>query len=370
MNTLTLRQQIQDQRLLPLVEAVEHGQRLCFEDGLLLYETSDLTGVGALANHVRRRMHGKMAYFVKSRRLSVTNICQTHCQFCAFHVAQDDPKGYVLSAEKIIADLQLEQNQGIAELHITSGHNPTLTIDYFEELFSAIKKHFPTIRIKAFTMVEIDFYANNSNISVEEFLDRCLEVGLESCPGGGAEIFDAGIRKQLCGDKQSAQTWLRTARICHQKGISTNCTMLYGHIEKAYHRVDHLLRLRQLQDESLANGQNGFLAYIPLAFQIGCNELGRLHKINETTGAQDLREIAVARLLLDNIPHIKAYWVMITPGIAQVALSYGADDLDGTAFDEVIAHTAGAKTPDGLSTSHLCRLITEAGFEPVETNMV
>ena len=365
MSTLTLRQLIQDQRLMPLADKVERGERLSFEDGLLLYETPDLTGVGALANRVRERLHGKKTYFVKSRRLSYTNICCTHCQFCAFQASPGDPKGYALGAENAVAELKKPRNHGIRELHIVGGHNPALKIEYFENLFGAIKNHFPSISIKALTMVEIDFYARNSGISVEEFLDRCAAVGLESCPGGGAEIFDEDIRRQICIRKGDANVWLDTARICHQKGIPTNCTMLYGHIENAHHKVDHLLRLRQLNDDSLAKRRAGFLAYIPLAYQVEDNELGRRHKIRETTGAQDLREIAVARLLLDNIPHIKAYWVMITPGLAQIGLSYGANDLDGTAIEEEIAHQAGAKTPQGLSNGYLRRLIKEAGFEAV-----
>jgi len=347
---------------------VELKQRLDFEDGLLLYETPDLTGVGAMANHVRTRIHGKVAYFVKSRRMSYTNICSSQCQFCAFQSKPDDPKGYVLNAGIAVAELKKPQNHGVCELHIVGGHNPALKIEYFETLFRAIKSDFPSMRLKALTMAEIDFYARNSGISVEEFLDRCLVAGLESCPGGGAEIFDEDIRAELCAGKGDAKAWLDTAKICHQKGIPTNCTMLYGHIEEPRHKVDHLLRLRQLGDESLAKGHSGFLAYIPLAYQVEDNELGRRRKFFETTGAQDLREIAVGRLLLDNVPHIKAYWVMITPGLAQVGLSYGADDLDGTVIEEEIAHQAGAKTPQGLSAVYLCRLITEAGFEAVESN--
>lgn len=366
MNAFALKQLIQDQQLLSLAEKVECGHRLTLEDGLLLYKTTDLTGLGAMAHHVRKRLHGNKAYFVQSRRMSYTNICQTQCRFCAFRVEKDDPKSYVLSVDDAITELNKPQNQGITELHITAGHNPELGIEYFEQLFCAIKSHFSSIRIKALTMVEIDFYAKNSNISVEEFLDRCQAAGLESCPGGGAEIFDADIRRQICGNKQDAQVWLNTASICHQKGISTNCTMLYGHIEDACHRVKHLLQLRQLQDKSLASGYKGFQTFIPLAYQTGSNELGRHHNIPETTGARDLQEISVARLLLDNIPHIKAYWVMTAPGLAQIALTYGADDLDGTAIDEQIAHSAGAKTPMMLSTEYIRRLISDAGFETVE----
>ena len=364
--SVPLKHIIEDQRLLPLADVIDHAQRLTFEDGLLLYETPDLTGLGILADRVRTRLHGKKAYFVQSRRISYTNICCVHCQFCAFQAKPEDPRGYVMSAEDVVAELKKPQNQHVRELHMVGGHNPKLKIEYFENLFRSIKSHLPSVHLKVFTMVEIDFYARTSGISIEEFLDRCLTAGLESCPGGGAEIFNADIRRQICVGKKDAAVWLDTAKICHEKGIPTNCTMLYGHLENAHHKVEHLLRLRQLQDESLALGHAGFLAYIPLAYQIEDNELSRKHKIPETTAIQDLREIAVARLLLDNIPHIKAYWVMITPGLAQIALSYGADDLDGTVIEEKIAHTAGAKTPQGLTVEHLNRLITDAGFQAVE----
>ncbi|GLH68827.1 aminodeoxyfutalosine synthase [Geothrix rubra] len=363
---LPLASRIRDPRLLPLVDKVLRGERLTFDDGLLLYETPDLSGVGAMANHVRTRLHGRKSYYVVSRRLSYTNVCYTHCQFCAFQAKPGDPRAYALSAEDIIRELEKPDNAGVRELHMTSGHNPKLKIDYFEDLFRKIKARFPSIHLKVFTMIEMDYYARISGLSTEAFLDRCLAAGLESCPGGGAEIFDEELRERICIGKKDAQVWLDTAALCHRKGIPTNCTMLYGHIEEARHRVDHLLRLRDLQDRSRAAGYEGFLAFIPLAYQNEENELSRTHVIHETTGTQDLREIAVARLLLDNIPHIKAYWVMISPGLAQIALSYGADDVDGTVIAEEIAHDAGAKTPQGLTQGDLERLIREAGYEPLE----
>ncbi len=363
---LSLHSRIRDPRLLPLADKVLRGERLTFDDGLLLYETADLTGVGAMAHHVRLQKHGKAAYYVVSRRLSYTNVCYTHCQFCAFQAKPGDPRAYSLSAADIIRELEKPENAGVRELHMTSGHNPKLKIDYFEDLFGKIKARFPSIHLKVFTMIEMDYYARISGLTTDAFLDRCMAVGLESCPGGGAEIFDEELREKICIGKKDAQVWLDTAELCHRKGLPTNCTMLYGHIEEARHRVDHLLRLRNLQDRSLAAGYTGFLAYIPLAYQNEDNELSATHVIHETTGTQDLREIAVARLLLDNIPHIKAYWVMISPGLAQAGLSYGADDLDGTVIAEEIAHLAGAKSPQGLQQGELVRLIREAGFEALE----
>jgi aminodeoxyfutalosine synthase len=257
--------------------------------------------------------------------------------------------------------MEKPENTGVRELHMVAGHYPKLKIEYFEDLFRKLKARFPDLHLKVFTMVEMDYYARASGIPVGEFIDRCMAAGLESCPGGGAEIFDEEIREKICVGKKEARVWLDVAELCHAKGLPTNCTMLYGHIEEARHRVDHLLRLRELQDRT-----HGFLAYIPLAYQIEDNELGRAYPIFETTGDQDLREVAVARLLLDNVPHIKAYWVMITEGLAQIGLTYGADDLDGTIIEETIAHLAGAKTPQALTKGELERLIREAGFEPLE----
>jgi len=358
---LPLPSYISDERLLPLADKVLRGERLSFDDGLLLYESADLTGIGALAHHVRLQRHGLKTYFVQSRRLSYTNICYTHCQFCAFQARPEDPKAYVLSAEDVLRELAKPGNEAVCELHMVAGHYPKLKIEYFEDLFRKVKANFPQIHLKVFTMVEIAYYAKVSGISEDEFLDRCMAAGLESCPGGGAEIFDPEIRQKICIGKKDADVWLRVAELCHAKGIPTNCTMLYGHIEAPKHKVDHLLQLRALQDRT-----KGFLAYIPLAYQIEDNELSRNFTIHETTGDADLREIAVARLLLDNIEHIKAYWVMIGEGLAQIAQNYGANDLDGTIIEEEIAHKAGAKTPQALSKAYLEHLISEAGFEPVE----
>ncbi|HQL49223.1 MAG: Aminodeoxyfutalosine synthase [Acidobacteria bacterium ADurb.Bin340] len=363
---LPLERYLSDPALVPLARKVEAGERLTWEDGLTLYRSPDLNGIGAMAHSVRLRLHGRKAYYVVSRRLSYTNICYTHCQFCAFQAKPGDPRAYALSADDIIRELEKPENAGVRELHMTSGHNPKLKVEYFEDLFRRLKARFPSIHLKVFTMIEMDYYARISGLSTEAFLDRCVAAGLESCPGGGAEIFDPEIRERICVGKKDARIWLDTAALCHRKGIPTNCTMLYGHIEEDRHRVDHLLQLRELQDRSRAAGYQGFLAFIPLAYQNEDNELSRTHTIHETTGARDLREIAVARLLLDNIPHIKAYWVMITPGLAQVGLNYGADDLDGTVIAEEIAHDAGAKTPQGLSRQDLERLIREAGCEPLE----
>jgi len=360
------RQSIKDRRLFALADKLEKGESLTFEDGLLLYESPDLTGIASLANSVRERLHGKKAHYARGRRLSYTNVCISKCSFCAFHADTGSERAYLLTADDAIYALKTSPSADIGELHIVGGLHPELKIGYFENLFGTIKREFPLAHLKALTMTEIEYYAKNSMIGIGEFLNRCKAAGLDSCPGGGAEIFDEELRKALCPAKQGAKSWLDTAKACHRAGLVTNCTMLYGHIEEPRHKVDHLLRLREAQRTSLAEGSKGFLAYVPLAFQTEGVELAAKHNIQKSTGVQDLREIAVARLLLDNVPHIKAYWVMIGPGPAQVALSYGADDLDGTAIDEEVAHSAGAKTPNGLTTAYLRWMISESGYEPME----
>jgi aminodeoxyfutalosine synthase len=362
---LPLKSYISDKRLLPLADKILRKERLTFDDGLLLYTSSDITGIGAMAHTVRLRIHGKKTYYVVSRRISYTNICYTNCQFCAFRAKQSDPKAYLLSADDIVKEMQKSKNIGVRELHMVAGLHPKIKIEYFEKLFQKLTYSFPNLHLKALSMVEIDYYAKISGISIEDFLDRCIAAGLESCPGGGAEIFDSEVREKICKGKKNAEIWLNVAEICHQKGIPTNCTMLYGHIEEPAHRVDHLLRLRELQDRT-----DGFLAYIPLAYQTENNELSNNYHINETTGQQDIREIAVGRLMLDNIKHIKAYWVMITEAMAQLGLNYGANDMDGTIIEETIAHDAGAKTPQGISKDRLKKLIEKAGFEPIERDNI
>lgn len=357
---------LRDPRLLPVADKLALGKRLQAEDGLLLYTTPDLTGLAALAHAARLRRHGRRTTWVRSRRLSVTNVCITNCPFCAFHASPGDPRAYTLDAESAVRELEGPGNEGIRELHMTAGHHPELRVEHFEAIFRAVAARFPALHLKAFTMAEIDFYARNSGLAPEAFLDRCIAAGLGSCPGGGAEIFDEELRARLCPGKADGATWLRLAGLCHRKGLPTNATMLYGHLEEPRHKVDHLLRLRERQDRSLAEGPTGFLAYIPLAYQPGDNPLSRTHAIPPRTAVQDLREVAVARLLLDNIPTVKAYWVMISPETAQVAQAYGADDLDGTILREEIAHRAGATSPEGLTREQLEHLIRSAGFEPVE----
>ena len=353
-----LRSYIRDEKLLPIADKVAREERLTFEDGLLLYETRDLNGIGAMAHHVRMNRHGLKTYFVASRRLSYTNICYTHCQFCAFQAKPGDPRAYVLSAEDIIKDLEKPESAGVRELHMVAGHYPKLKIEYFEDLFRKVKARFPDLHLKVFTMVEMDYYARVSGITMEEFLDRCVAAGLESCPGGGAEIFEKRVRDVICRDKISGERWLELAKLCHENGVKTNVTMLYGSVETIEDRVDHLVRIRELQDVT-----GGFLGFIPLAFH---PEETQLPDLPAATGMTDLKVIAVSRLMLDNVDHVKAYWVQIGEKLAPVALHFGADDLVGTVMEETITHAAGATTEAGLTRAQMEALIRGAGREPFE----
>ena len=338
------------------------GKRLSFEDGVALYRTHDLLGLGALANHVREERHGDAAYFVWNTHLNHTNVCAATCDFCAFAAKpKDDPRGYTMSLESVygtIAGLP----KPVKEVHIVGGLHPDLPWSYFTDMMKGIKRVRPDIHIKAFTAVEVFFFHRLYRMSVEQVLTELKDAGLDSMPGGGAEIFAKETRDKIVRGKADAGQWLDVMRTAHRLGIPSNATMLYGHIESVEDRVDHLMRLRALQDET-----GGFVTYIPLAFQpweapaMDCPE---------TTGFDDLKAIAVGRLLLDNFPHIKSYWIMIGPRLAQVGLSFGADDIDGTVTEEKIAHDAGAPTAQSMTVHELVRLIREAGRRPIERDTV
>jgi aminodeoxyfutalosine synthase len=268
------------------------------------------------------------------------------------------PEGFTLSVDQILKKIEKVWNQGLTELHMVGGLNPELPYTYYIDLLREIKKAYPSLHIKAFTGVEYDFFAQIYGKPVETILGNFKEAGLGSLPGGGAEIFDEKVRKKICGEKATGNRWLEIAKTAHHLGIPSNATMLYGHVEKAEHRVRHLLELRQAQDET-----GGFLCFIPLAYHPENNRMG---KLGWTTGIDDLKTLAISRLLLDNFPHVKAYWIMLTPAVSQVALSYGADDIDGSVIEEKIYHDAGAKTDNALTRDGLLKLIREAGRDPVE----
>ena len=347
-----------DPRLEPIAEKVMNGQRLHIDDGMVLYASSDILAVGWLANHVRERLHGDVTYFNVNRHINPTNVCVASCRLCAFGRKKGDPKGYTMALEEAWESAASGYSEAVTEFHIVGGLHPDLPFEYFLDLVRGLKERFPRVHVKAFTMVEVAFFARRAKLTIEETLRRMKEAGVDSMPGGGAEIFAERVRAVICDHKIDGNEWLDTARLAHQMGFKSNATMLYGHIETDEDRVDHLLRLRVVQDET-----GGFQTFIPLAFH---PENTALDHLPATTGMLDLRQVAVSRLMLDNFAHIKAYWQMLTPKIAQIALRFGADDLDGTVIEEKIYHMAGAQTPDGLSVDELCRQIRAIGREPVE----
>lgn len=349
---------IQDQRLRPLAEKVKAGERLSFDDGIALYRTSDLLALGWLANHVREQKNGNVCYFNINRHINPTNVCVAHCRLCAFGRDPDAPGAYTMAIDEVVRTAATGYDESVTEFHIVGGLHPDLPFDYYCDLLRALKKSFPNVHIKAWTMVEVHYLAKISKLSIRDTLLKLKEAGLDSHPGGGAEIFRPRVRKVICDHKTSGQMWLNIARTAHELGLRSNATMLYGHVETEEERVDHLLKLRELQDET-----GGFSCFIPLAFHPENTALSHLPR---PTGFADLKNIAASRLLLDNFPHIKAYWIMLTPSIAQVALRFGADDIDGTVVEEKIYHDAGAKTAQSLRRSQLLLLIKEAGREPVE----
>ena len=337
---------------------VEAGVRLSFEDGMALEASSDLFTIGQMANLVRERYNGNFGYYNVNTHINPTNVCVYKCDFCAFRADLNDPRAYVMDQAKILERAGAAHDRGATELHIVGGLHHKLPFDYYVDIIRWIKADYPEIHIKAYTGVEIEFFAKIARLSIREVLEKLVEAGLGSLPGGGAEIFHPEVREAVCGAKASTETWLEVHRTAHQLGLHTNATMLYGHIDKAHHRVDHLVRLRELQDET-----GGFQTFIPLAFH---PDNSRMDEIPKPSGVMDLKTMAISRLMLDNFPHIKAYWVMLGIKTAQVALSFGADDIDGTIVHETIYHEAGAETPQEMSVGEIRRLITEAGRDPVE----
>jgi len=349
---------LRDPGLETIAGKVLGGVRLDREDGLLAATTNDLLGVGRLANLVRERLHGDTTYFNINRHLNPTNVCVASCKLCAFYVPwREKDEGWTYSVDQAVEIAARDVDETVSELHIVGGLHPKLLVGYYEDLFRALKRRFPWIHLKALTMVELDFIAKASRITLEDLLGRLRDAGLDSCPGGGAEIFAERVRNEICDHKTDGARWLDTARTVHAAGIKSNCTMLYGHIETAEERVDHLIALRELQDET-----GGFQCLIPLAFHPDNTALGHLPP---TGGRLDLQTLAVSRLVLDNIPHLKAYWIMLGEKIAQVALQFGANDLDGTIFDERITHAAGGTAGTSMARRKLERLIEEAGRTPV-----
>jgi aminodeoxyfutalosine synthase len=345
-------------RLGVIREKVDAGERLSFDDGLTLEASNDLFALGSMANQVRERHHGNYTYYNVNTHINPTNVCVYTCDFCAFRADLGEDRAYVMDRDQIVERARQAAARGATELHIVGGLHHKLPFRYYVDVVRWIKETAPEIHIKAYTAVEIEFFSKIARKPIADVLRELIEAGLGSLPGGGAEIFHPEVRDQICGAKASAESWLEIHRTAHRLGLHSNATMLYGHIDQAQHRIDHLIRLRALQDET-----RGFQTFIPLAFHPDNSQMAHLPK---PSGVMDLKIMAISRLMLDNFPHIKAYWIMLGLKTAQVALSFGADDLDGTVVHEKIYHEAGAETPQEATVAEIRRLITEAGRDPIE----
>jgi aminodeoxyfutalosine synthase len=339
-------------------EKVRAGHRLSIADGLTLEACPDLFFLGEMANLVRERYNGNNAYYNVNTHINPTNVCVYTCDFCAFRADLNSERAYVMDRDQVLERARQADERGATELHIVGGLHHKLPFEYYVDVVRWIHESYPDLHLKAYTAVEIEFFAKISRQSTRQVLERLIDAGLGSLPGGGAEIFHPEVREQICGAKASTESWLDIHRTAHQLGLHSNATMLYGHIDGPVHRIDHLVRLRELQDET-----GGFQTFIPLAFH---PDNSRMDEIPKPSGVMDLRTMAVSRLMLDNFPHIKAYWVMLGIKTAQVALAFGADDLDGTVVYETIYHEAGAETPQEITVDQIRRLITEAGRVPIE----
>jgi aminodeoxyfutalosine synthase len=343
-------------------QKVRDGERLSFDDGVALFRHPDVVAVGQLANQVRERIHGDRTYFNRNMRIEVTNVCVASCLFCSFaKLEEGSPGAHTMTHAEAWRELETRMDDPPAEIHIVNGLHPGLPFSYYEELLAGFKRIKPDVQMKCFTAVEIHFFARHYGMTYVEVLERLRRAGLDSLPGGGAEIFHPEVRTRISHDKATADEYLEVHRVAHALGMRTNATMLYGHIETFEHRVDHLLRLRALQDEGAADAR--FQAFIPLAFHPDGNGMRNLPA---PTAVDALRTVAVSRLLLDNVPHVKAYWVSMTPEVAQIALRFGADDVDGTIVHETIYRAAGSRSPSGLTVEMLVRMIQEAGRIPIE----
>jgi aminodeoxyfutalosine synthase len=340
-----------------VLEKLENGERLNYEDGIALYDL-DLITLGQYANKIRETKHGRKTYYNVNRHINPTNICKDVCQFCAYSASRKNPNQYTMTHEEILDTVGNSVKNGIKEVHIVSAHNPNTGLEWYLEIFQKIKQTHPHIHVKALTAAEIHFLSEEYNKSYQEIIDMMLEYGVDSMPGGGAEIFDEGVRKRVCGGKVSSDEWLEIHKLWHQNGKESNATMLFGHIESREHRVDHILRLRDLQDET-----GGFNAFIPLVYQ---KENNFLKVENFPTANEILKTFAIARILLDNIPHLKAYWVTSTVKLALIAQEFGANDLDGTIERESINSAAGAASANGMLQNDLVELIKNSGFTPIE----
>ncbi|MDH1975306.1 aminofutalosine synthase MqnE [Aliarcobacter butzleri] len=344
-----------------IIEKLENNERLQYEDAIKLYDL-DLFTLATYANKIRTEKHGKKTYFNINRHINPTNICKDVCQFCAYSASRKNPHQYTMSHDEILEIVKNSSKNNIKEVHIVSAHNPHTGLKWYMDVFKLIKENYPNIHVKALTAAEIHFLSTEYKLSYQEIIDMMIENGIDSMPGGGAEIFDEKVRKRICGGKVTSAQWLEIHKLWHQKGRKSNATMLFGHIESREHRIDHILRLRNLQDET-----GGFNAFIPLVYQTENNYL----KVKEAlTGQEILKTYSIARILLDNIPNIKAYWATSTVKLALIAQEFGANDVDGTIEKEAIQSAAGAKSANGIAQSEFVELIKNSGFIPVERDSI
>lgn len=340
-----------------IIDKAASGTRISPDEAIKLALGADIHTLGRLALQIRGGLHSDKAYFVYNQHINYTNICRNACRFCAFSRRPEDKGAYVLSVDDVVREVASRKEEPVRELHIVGGLNPDLPYDYYPDLVRSVKQARPGVAIKAFTAVEVAFLAERRGAGPLEVLEDLRSAGLDALPGGGAEVFSPTLRKQLCPEKISGQAWLDIHRLAHQIGIPSNATMLFGHVESWEERIDHLQALRELQDET-----GGFLCFIPLPYQPRNNRLDA----PGPDGLEIMRMISVSRIFLDNIRHLKAYWVMTGVKAAQMALWYGADDMDGTVVEERIGHSAGAQSPTGLTRKQLVQVISQAGFAPVE----
>jgi aminodeoxyfutalosine synthase len=338
-------------------DKVTAGERVSEEDALALFRSRDIHAVGEIADFVNRRRNGDRVYFIVNRHINPTNICVNRCRFCAFSKGKEDPLAYTMTMDEILVRAEEARSQNATELHIVGGLHPDLPFDFYLRMLTTLRERFPEMHIQAFTAVEIDYFSRITGLSLGEVIRRLKEVGLGSLPGGGAEIFAPEIRDLICSEKISGDRWLEIMEEVHGAGLRSNATMLYGHMETLESRVDHMRRLRELQDRT-----GGFQSFIPLAFHPKNTEIAKGY----TTGLEDLLSLAVGRIFLDNFRHVKSFWIMVGPKVAQVSLHFGVNDIDGTVVEEKITHAAGARTGQEMTVPELVTMIRQAGRIPVE----
>ncbi|TET35153.1 MAG: aminofutalosine synthase MqnE [Planctomycetota bacterium] len=363
MDVETIKEYTRNSDISDIIRKALEGERLSAGDGLRLFESSDLTALGIAANAVRERLHGKTTYYVVNRHINYSNICENRCRFCAFSRSRGEDGAYEMSLDEIIEAAESARGSGVTEFHIVGGLHPDYGFDYYEKMMSELHERFPDVHLQCFTAVEIAHFAKKGGMSTRECLSKLKDAGLGSLPGGGAEVFSTRVRNAVCPEKLSGDDWLRIMAEAHELGLKSNATMLYGHVETPQERIEHMIKLRDLQDET-----GGFQAFIPLAFHPWNTELES--ESRGPTGVDDLKALAIGRLMLDNFPHVKAFWIMLGLKLAQVSLSFGVDDLDGTVVQEKITHMAGAQTPERLTVDEIVHLIREAGYEPVERDTI